>query len=508
MALSAKLQARQTQALVMTPQLLQSIRLLQMTRHELDQFIEGELERNPLLEREDSGPAAGNDPPADVTETEDVTGFDTWSDGVIASSETMAETFDTAMDNVFPDDPGSRDAIAPDLLNAWKSATPGAAQGVAWDRLDLEDLTAAPLTLRGHVEEQIALTRFTPSERLVALEIADTLDDNGYVAVDMADVAARLGAEPDSIAAVLAILQGFDPPGIFARDLAECLALQLRRKDRFDPAMQALVANLELLARRDFPALKRICGVDEQDIVDMLAEIRALDPKPGAGFAASGAEPIVPDIIVSAAPDGSWAIDLNPAAMPRVLVNLSYHARVQPLARSEEDRAFLADCLQSANWLVRSLDQRARTIVTVMAELVRQQDAFLLHGVSHLRPLTLKAVADAISMHESTVSRVTANKYVMTPRGMFELRYFFTVSIASAEGGEAHSAEAVRHRIRELIEAEPPDGVLSDDTIVESLRSAGIDIARRTVAKYREAMNIASSVRRRREKQVLARLGA
>ena len=232
--------------------------------------------------------------------------------------------------------------------------------------------------------------------------------------------------------------------------------------------------------------------------------IASIVSSPASGSAA----PVIPDVIVSAAPDGSWAIDLNPDAMPKVLVNQSYHARVRARARSEDDKTFIADCLQSANWLVRSLDQRARTIVKVTAEIVRQQDGFLVHGVSHLRPLTLKAVADAIGMHESTVSRVTANKYVMTPRGIFELRYFFTVALASAGGGDAHSAESVRHRIRDLIDSELPSKILSDDAIVEILQSGGIDIARRTVAKYREAMNIASSVQRRREKKALARLNA
>jgi RNA polymerase sigma-54 factor len=507
MALSAKLQARQTQALVMTPQLMQSIRLLQLTRMELDQFIDAEIERNPLLEREDGepgdGPSQADAPPEPDAAAED------WFTSEIASSEVMAETFDAPMENIYPDDPGIREAVAPDFLNSWKSATPGAssAAGIP-EGFDLEDMTAAPATLRGHVEEQIALTRFSPTERLIAHELADALDDSGYVAADTGELATRLGTNGHTVGTVLATLQTFDPAGLFARNLAECLVIQLRRKDRYDPAMQALVENLELLAKRDFLALKKLCGVEEAEILDMLAEIRQLDPKPGTAFSSGTADPVVPDVIVSAAPDGSWAIDLNPDAMPRVLVNQAYHTRVQRLAKTSQDKTFLADCLQSANWLVRSLDQRARTILKVMAEIVRQQDAFLLHGITHLRPLTLKAVADAIGMHESTVSRVTANKYVMTPRGLFGLRGFFTVAIASTQGHDAHSAESVKHRIRDLIDSERPANVLSDDAIVEMLQAAGIDIARRTVAKYREGMNIASSVQRRREKKALARAGA
>jgi RNA polymerase sigma-54 factor len=308
---------------------------------------------------------------------------------------------------------------------------------------------------------------------------------------------------------VLDSLQQLDPPGVFARSLSECLAIQLRARDRLDPAMAALLDNLELLARRDFASLKRICGVDEEDLIDMLAEIRKLDPKPGTGFEASPSEAIVPDVVVRAAPDGSWAIELNAETLPRVLVNQTYYATVSKHApKNSADHAFLTDCLQTANWLTRSLDQRAKTIIKVATEIVRQQDAFLMHGVDHLRPLNLKTVADAIKMHESTVSRVTSNKYMLTPRGLFELKYFFTVSIGSAEGGDSHSAESVRHRIRNMIVLESPDAVLSDDDIVDILKKGGVDIARRTVAKYREAMNIASSVQRRREKRALAKVSA
>jgi RNA polymerase sigma-54 factor len=204
---------------------------------------------------------------------------------------------------------------------------------------------------------------------------------------------------------------------------------------------------------------------------------------------------------VRAAPDGSFQVELNSDTLPKILLNQSYHAHVSKNAATSPDKAYLAEKLQSATWLIRALDQRARTILKVSAEIVKQQDAFFAHGVRYLRPLNLKTIAEAISMHESTVSRVTANKYMATSRGIFELKYFFTSAIAAANGGEAHSAEAVRHRIKHLIDTETPNDVLSDDTIVEKLREAGIDIARRTVAKYREAMRIASSVQRRREKQ-------
>jgi RNA polymerase sigma-54 factor len=327
------------------------------------------------------------------------------------------------------------------------------------------------------------------------------VDEAGYLPGDLAPVAEKLGAPAVEVDAVLAILQGFDPPGVCARNLTECLAIQLKERDRFDPAMQALVGHLELLAKRDFAALRRICAVNEEDLTDMIAEIRQLNPKPGLAFGTTLVQPIVPDVFVRSGPDGGFVVELNSDTLPKVLVNQSYYADVAKTAKSDKDKTYLADCLQTATWLIRALDQRAKTILKVSTEIVRQQDAFFANGVQHLRPLNLKTIADAIGMHESTVSRVTANKYMATSRGIFELKYFFTSAIAAADGGEAHSAEAVRHRIKQLIDAESAQDVLSDDTIVEKLREAGIDIARRTVAKYREAMRIPSSVQRRREKQ-------
>jgi RNA polymerase sigma-54 factor len=498
MALSAKLQLRQSQALIMTPQLMQSIRLLQFTHTELERFVDDEIERNPLLEREE--PADGavrEEPEAGRGEEGDA---DWFASGLDASSETLADRLDTSLENIFPDDPGVRERLGPDLSLTWKSAAGGQGDGT----FDFEDMAAAAVTLRDMVDEQIAFAFTERAKALIARELADALDDTGYMRGDIADIADRLGADRATVEQVLETCQGFDPAGLFARDLRECLALQLRRRDRFDPAMAALVAHLDLLAKRDFAALRRICRVDESDLIDMLGEIRALDPKPGAGFVASAAETVVPDVIVKSAPDGSWTVELNPETLPRVLVDQAYFAHVCSHTKSPAEREFLSDCMQSANWLTRSLDQRARTILKVTSEIVRQQDGFLVHGIRHLRPLNLKTVADAIRMHESTVSRVTANKYMQTPRGVFELRFFFTASIASAEGGDAHSAQAVRHRIRQMIDEEEASNVLSDDAIVDILRRDGVDIARRTVAKYREGMNIPSSVQRRREKRALA----
>ncbi len=512
MALAAKLALRQSQSLVMTPQLMQSIRLLQLTHVELQRFVEEEMERNPLLE---AAPESSDTQPIlnapDFSESEswdekyqDNHDSDDWVRQDIASAAELTQTFDAPVDNLFPDEPGLGPELSPDLASQWKTAAPGGQGGGDGDSFDFEDVLAKPVTLRDHVAEQIAFGFADIGERALATELADGLDESGYLRSDVEDAAEKLGLTPETADKVLKKLQAFDPPGLFARSLAECLAIQLKAKDRFDPAMEALVANLELLAKRDFTQLKRICGVDDADILDMLSEIRALDPKPGTAFATGSVETIVPDVSVRTAQDGSWLIELNPAALPRVLVNQSYYAKVSRSAKKAEDKEFLTECLQTANWLTRSLDQRARTILKVAQEIVKQQDAFLIHGVSRLRPLNLKTIADAIKMHESTVSRVTANKFIETPRGVFELRFFFTAAIANSEGGDLHSAEAVRHAIRHMIEAESAKAVLSDDQIVDELTKKGIEIARRTVAKYRESMNIASSVQRRREKRAMA----
>ncbi|HWK68481.1 RNA polymerase factor sigma-54 [Pseudorhodoplanes sp.] len=502
MSLAAKLQLRQSQSLVMTPQLMQSIRLLQLTHLELERFVDEEIERNPLLERVDPGAESTVEPYPETGHDAMASETDWFSDeGAVLSAEAMADKLDASLENIFPDDPGTVERLGPDLSAQWKSLAGG---GLAPEGLDPEDLAAAAVTLRDHVAEQIAFAFADPAARLVAGDLADGLDEAGYLRTDPAETTERLGADPRLVAEVLATCRTFEPPGIFASDLAECLALQLAGRNRLDPAMKAMLANLDLLARRDFQALKRICGVDEEDLVDMMNEIRALDPRPGLAFARGTADAIVPDVLVRQANDGSWAIELNADTLPRVLVDQAYFARVASQARNQAEKDFLGECIQNANWLTRSLDQRAKTILKVATEIVRQQDAFLVHGVRHLRPLNLRNVAEAIGMHESTVSRVTSNKYMLTPRGVFELRYFFTAAIASAEGGDAHSSEAVRDRIRQLIEEEKATDVLSDDSIVEILKKSGIDIARRTIAKYRESMNIPSSVQRRREKRALA----
>ena len=516
MALAASLFLRQSQSLVMTPQLMQSIQLLQMTHLELNQFIAQEVEKNPLLEiasgdegareferGEDFSTPSEDRAPAEGAGGDDGFQPDLYDTATSGSAGSAPETLDGGLDNVFPDDAGPRAADAPELLGQWKSMPGGGEDGEGYD---LDDFVAGRKTLRDVLNEQIPFVLSDAIDRLIAQHLLDQLDEAGYLQGNVAETALRLGKPTADVERVLYRLQELDPPGVFARSLSECLAIQLKAKDRLDPAMAVLVDNLELLARRDFATLKKLCGVNEEDLIDMLAEIRKLDPKPGTRYETSASEAVVPDILVRAAPDGTWHVELNADTLPRVLVNRDYYAAVSSrTSRDSADTGFLNECLQTANWLTRSLDQRARTILKVAMEIVRQQDAFLMHGVDHLRPLNLKTVAEAIKMHESTVSRVTSNKYMLTPRGLFELKYFFTVSIGSAEGGDSHSAESVRHRIRTMIAQEAPEAVLSDDDIVDILRKGGVDLARRTVAKYREAMNIPSSVQRRREKRALAK---
>jgi RNA polymerase sigma-54 factor len=504
MALTQRLEFRQSQALVMTPQLMQAIKLLQLSNLDLSAYVEGELERNPLLERTSEGAADGA-PAGEAAASETTTGEaeTEWAKDDVNGSAAIEDSFDTPIENVFPDAeaPARPAPSEPAAYSEWASVGSGGREDGEYN---LEAFVSAERTLGDHLAEQLSLAIADPVRRIIGQHLIDSVDESGYLTADLSAVAEKLGAPPAEMEAVLAVLQEFDPPGVCARNLSECLAIQLKERNRFDPAMQALLARLDLVARRDLAALRRVCGVDDADLADMIAEIRRLNPKPGLAFGSSVVQPIVPDVFVRAAQDGSWLVELNADTLPKVLVNQTYYSKVSKTAKGENDKSYLADCLQTATWLIRALDQRAKTILKVSSEIVRQQDAFFAHGVQFLRPLNLKTVADAIGMHESTVSRVTANKYMATSRGIFELKYFFTSSIAASDGGEAHSAEAVRHRIRQLIDAEPAADVLSDDTIVERLREAGIDIARRTVAKYREAMRIPSSVQRRREKQALA----
>ncbi len=502
MALGQRLEIRQGQGLVITPQLQQAIKLLQLSSLELDAYLEGELERNPLLVREDIPIETDGEAETRRTEETSEIALDEASD-----SRAIAD-MDASREDLYADtSPGDRaseggEAAALDGFQTggaidWSKAGSGGSFEV--DSENLEGALQRAKTLSEHLYDQLSVAGLDAAERAIATVLIDAVDEGGYLRVDTTEVADRLGCDAAKVERVLARLQGFEPTGVLARDVRECLMLQLKERDRFDPAMAALLDNLHLLAKRDMAGLRRACGVDDEDLKDMMSELRALTPRPGAAFGGEPSSSVTPDAIVREGMGGMWHVELNSDALPRVLVDQRYHARVSGGARTDAEKVFVADCLASANWLVRSLDQRAKTILKVASEIVRQQDGFLAFGVEHLRPLNLKTVADAICMHESTVSRVTSNKYLATPRGVFEMKFFFTAAIASSDGGVSHSAEAVRHKIKQLIDAErEAEAVLSDDRIVEILNDAGVDVARRTVAKYRDAMRIPSSVERRR----------
>lgn len=486
------MEMRQGQGLVMTPQLQQAIKLLQLSSLELNAYVEQELERNPILERiedEEFGEQA-----AETTDKSD--------DGpqeLCVSNDAPDPNAEGSIDASYEDLNNDADMPAADTIGMttdWSKA----GEGRSYDDLEgIENSLATTISLHDHLQEQANLSFDTPAERMIAAYLIDFVDDAGYLRAEMEESAQNLGCSLDDIEKVVTVLQTFDPIGVCARNVEECLAAQLKEKDRFDPAMAILCANLDLLAKRDLRKLCEICEVDGEDMAQMISEIRALTPKPGAAFGSGEGGAVIADVFVREAPNGMWVVELNSDTLPKVLVNNAYCETVSRNARTEDEKSFISECHAEASWLVKSLDQRARTILKVAREIVRQQDGFLTYGVSHLRPLVLKDVASVIEMHESTVSRVTSNKYISTPRGMFELKYFFTTSIASSYGGSTHSSESVRHAIKHLIDEEEVLAPLSDDAIVDILRDTGIDIARRTVAKYREAMRIPSSVQRRRD---------
>ncbi|MFN3520853.1 MAG: RNA polymerase factor sigma-54 [Phenylobacterium sp.] len=491
MALSARLEFRQGQGLVITPQLQQAIKLLQLSNLELEAFVEAELERNPLLQRDERDAEPEAEAPKDAAVE--------YSADEIPAGAAGAE-MDMSHDEVSPGERATGDAPeAQDAGGAVDWSKAGRGGSFESDGDDYEGADTRAKTLSEHLNDQLATAGLTGAALAAATVLIDAIDEGGYLRADLVETAERLGCGLEVVERALQAIQGFEPTGVGARSVAECLALQLKERNRYDPAMAALLDNLELLARRDLSGLKRACGVDDEDLREMIAEVRALTPRPGAAFGGDPVQPVAPDVYVREGQGGLWNVELNSETLPRLLVDQRYHARVSAAARNDQEKVFVSDCLASASWLVKSLDQRAKTILKVASEIVRQQDGFLAYGVEHLRPLNLKTVADAIGMHESTVSRVTSNKYIATPRGLFEMKFFFTSAIASSAGGEAHSAESVRHKIKQLIDGERTEAdVHSDDRIVEILKEAGVDIARRTVAKYREAMRIPSSVERRR----------
>ena len=498
MALSPQIKLKQGQSLAMTPQLQQAIKLLQLSNIELAAFVEEQLESNPLLER---GTGTEN-----RRAEEDAAGQAESESGLSelnldAPNAEASEAMDASASML------DTDATAADLAESapsvggeidWSKAGAGGSFTASGD-YDAAANTAQEITLTEHLSAQMAMAIHDERERLIGAYLIDNVDENGYLRGDPHEISERLGIDYARVMSVLTVLQTFEPTGVMARDLAECLGLQLKERGELDHPMQALLDNLDLLAGHDLPRLMKLCGVGADELNHYISRLRSLAPKPGLAFGSDAAAVVEPDVFVRDRPDGGWSVELNTATLPRVLVNSRYFAEVCSGTKDEKVKTYMSECQQNASWLVKSLDQRARTILKVSSEIIKQQDGFFAYGVDHLKPLNLRTVADAIEMHESTVSRVTSNKYMATPRGTFELKYFFTSAIASTDGGESHSGEAVRHKIKILISEEREiKGVLSDDKIVDLLRAQGIDIARRTVAKYRESLGIPSSVQRRR----------
>lgn len=489
MAINQRLDLKQSQTLTMTPQLQQAIKLLQLSNLELADYIEAELEKNPLLEREDPNAHTAEAPAEQTASTTD-------------AEHAHEQPLDTDFDNVWNNDSATPDPL-PDF-DAGQAAI-GSGGDLKFDNPDFsfENTLAREKTLREHLADQIKVDFLDPRERMIALLMIDYVDQAGYLRLDTAETATRLGWDQEKLNALIERLQHLDPPGIFARSLSECLALQLREKNRLDPAMQALLDHLDLLGTNDLKRLKTLCGVDDEDLRDMITEIRALDPKPALKFDHFVTQTVVPDVLMKALPKdkgGGWGVELNADTLPRVLVNKTYYTEVSKNARNKQEKEYLAQQLHNASWLTRALDQRAQTILKVAASIIEQQEAFFTYGVEYLKPLVLRTVAEEIGMHESTVSRVTSNKYIGTPRGVFELKYFFSSGV-SGEGGAEFAVSAVQARIKSLIDAESPEKILSDDDLVGLLKQEGIEIARRTVAKYREGLKIPSSVQRRRAKK-------
>lgn len=505
MAIGPRLDLRQTQSLVMTPQLQQAIKLLQLSHTDLVAYVEGELEQNPMLERDEgqNDPAADNsagdrdDPAPEET-------YDGQDSLELLGPSSLADGTDSPLDADYSND-YEADIAGPgtDLPGGEGSLhfqTSGGGGSFDNDEYSLEGMVSSEQSLGDYLTEQLQMEIADPGQRLIGLYLIDMLDEAGYLTGKLTDVAEALGCSEDDVEEVLLAMQEFDPSGIFARSLMECLEIQLREQGRLTKPARALLNNLNLLGAHDARGLKRVTGLDDAALNDLVQEIRTLDPKPALAFDAPMAQPVVPDVMMKPDPEGGWGVELNSDVLPKVLVNDHYYKAVNKTARTKDDKDYLSERYQTANWLVKSLHQRATTILKVSAEIVRQQEGFFKYGISKLKPLVLRDIAEAVELHESTVSRVTSNKYIATPRGLFELKYFFTSSISHTGFGDAHSAEAVKHRIKKLVDEEPPKKILSDDKIVELLKAEGMDIARRTVAKYREAMKIPSSVQRRRIK--------
>ena len=506
MAIAPKLELRASQSLVLTPQLQQAIKLLQMNARDIEAWLEEQIESNPFLEKEeavadsaDSADSAMNaaEPAAETREAKEentAEGAEHDALDALESTQPDQESLDVSYENVF-------DGESP-FADVGRTASPSAHDFLP---SDLEDETTQSLS--HHLHRQLGLDITDAEEHAIGAYFIDSLDENGFLRLKTAEAASQLGCNVQQVEKVLAKLRQFDPAGLFAYDLKDCLRLQLQDRGTLTETLEALLAELDLLASGAKEALRKRCAMNVEDFEEALATIRSLNPRPAAAFDHRPIQTIVPDLLMREVKGEEeeesdiWRVELNNETLPRVLLSRDYHAEVASdvsLRGDAQAQDFLKEHWQSANWIVKALDQRAQTILKVAAEIVKRQRGFFRYGIAKLAPLVLRDIAEAISMHESTVSRVVNGKYMQTPRGMFELRYFFTKAIPNSIMRTSLSAKAVRHRIRQLIDEEQPKATLSDDKIVDKLKEEGVEIARRTVTKYRESMRIGSSVERRR----------
>lgn len=471
------LQLRLGQHLAMTPQLQQAIRLLQLSTLELHLEIAQALESNPLLDvAEEQDEETSAEPEAE------------------ASTETSDEDLD--LESVSPD----QDVIPEDLpLDAgWDDIYEGS--GGSSEEYSLEARNSAPLTLRQHLLEQLNLVPLSPKDHVIALAIIDAVNDAGYLAASLEELQEGLGpdVDTDDIEVVLRLVQSFSPSGVAARDLRECLLIQLHQLDQNSPwqqpAIEVVTHHMELLARHDYDQLAREISVTPEDLENVVRLVRSLNPRPGNFVDATPAPHITPDVFVRQR-RGQWQVELNPEALPRLRLN-PFYVGLMRRSRRDDDQRYLKNQLQEARWLLKSLRSRNQTLLRVARCIVERQTAFLERGPEAMRPMVLHDVAEELGMHESTVSRVTMQKYIHTPRGVFELKYFFSSHVSTADGGTC-SATALRARIKKMIASEDPGSPLSDSRIAAILGEEGIQVARRTVAKYREVMAIPSARERR-----------
>ncbi len=499
MSISQRQEIKQTQSLVMTPQLQQAIKLLQLTNLEINDFVEQEIEKNPLLELVDPSKPERGDGKIEEKNSELIS--EKTDSAVLTNEDSLPEKNNEPLDINYNEYLEGNTSNNNDQLGSWNIQNNKS--GTFEYNDSLEQVIESKISLSDHLLEQLNADFTDPVEKIIGYHIIHMLDNNGYLKTDLSSISELIGCDQEKITNVLWKLKRFDPVGVFAKDLSECLTLQLKDKNRFDPIIAELVNNLDLLAKHDQKTLLKKCNVSVEELLEMIEEIKSLNPKPGEQFNNDIAQTIVPDVFIKKNSKNEWSVELNTDTLPKVLVNRKYYSLVNTKNSSDLDKNYINDQLNSANWLVKSLEQRAQTILKVATEIVRQQNEFFARGIKYLRPLTLKDIAEKIEMHESTVSRVTANKFIESPRGVFQMKYFFTTSITSSHGNNNLSSETVKAQIKDLINKEETDDILSDDKIVEILVGQNIDIARRTVAKYRETMNIPSSVIRRRKKNLI-----